>query len=293
MAGGRGLAVLLPRRRLARPVRLVGLAQHPGDGAGRRHQHHARADHRRDVRHHVPGGGQHRSLAAGDPLRRALDLRHHRLPRGRRRPGEAPSRRPVQRRRPLAATSPVADSGAGRSTSGQPAPANDGAGEPSRSSNAAASSSATAVGPKVLRNVDLAVRRGHIHGLIGPNGSGKSTLANIIAGRLRPQAGTILVKGVPVDGLAPQRAREARPAPHLPGGPAGRANCRPAATCMVGLYSSVPGIVRRARRLAAAALGPSRRRLDADAAPSRRSARSAPGNWVDAGSATCRTASSS
>ncbi|HEY8014501.1 MAG TPA: ATP-binding cassette domain-containing protein, partial [Dongiaceae bacterium] len=37
-------------------------------------------------------------------------------------------------------------------------------------------------GPKVLRKVDLSVKRGHIHGLIGPNGSGKSTLANIIAG---------------------------------------------------------------------------------------------------------------
>jgi branched-chain amino acid transport system permease protein len=62
-------------------------------------------------------------------------------------------------------------------------------------------------GLKVLRNVDLAVKRGHIHGLIGPNGSGKSTLANVIAGRLRPIAGTILVKGVRVDGVAPsQRA---------------------------------------------------------------------------------------
>jgi branched-chain amino acid transport system permease protein len=51
-------------------------------------------------------------------------------------------------------------------------------------------------GPKVLRKVDLSVKRGHIHGLIGPNGSGKSTLANIIAGRLRPLAGTTHVKGV-------------------------------------------------------------------------------------------------
>jgi branched-chain amino acid transport system permease protein len=63
-------------------------------------------------------------------------------------------------------------------------------------------------GPKVLRNVDLAVLRGHIHGLIGPNGSGKSTLANVIAGRLRPIAGTTLVKGKSVDGVAPsERAR--------------------------------------------------------------------------------------
>jgi ABC-type glutathione transport system ATPase component len=64
------------------------------------------------------------------------------------------------------------------------------------------------MGPKVLRNVDLAVRRGDIHGLIGPNGSGKSTLANIIAGRLRPHSGTTVVKGLVVDGLSPSgRAR--------------------------------------------------------------------------------------
>jgi len=101
------------------------------------------------------------------------------------------------------------------------------------------------VGPKVLRNVDLVVRRGHIHGLIGPNGSGKSTLANIIAGRLRPQAGSILVKGVRVDGMAPSgRAklglrRTFQAAQLVRELPTSR-------NVMVGLYNSVPGIVRRA-----------------------------------------------
>ncbi len=100
------------------------------------------------------------------------------------------------------------------------------------------------VGPKVLRNVDLVVRRGHIHGLIGPNGSGKSTLANIIAGRLRPQAGSILVKGVRVDGQAPsERAklglrRTFQAAQLVRELPTSR-------NVMVGLYNSVPGIVRR------------------------------------------------
>jgi branched-chain amino acid transport system permease protein len=100
------------------------------------------------------------------------------------------------------------------------------------------------VGPKVLRNVDLVVRCGHIHGLIGPNGSGKSTLANIIAGRLRPQAGSILVKGVRVDGQAPsQRAklglrRTFQAAQLVRELPTSR-------NVMVGLYNSVPGIVRR------------------------------------------------
>jgi len=100
-------------------------------------------------------------------------------------------------------------------------------------------------GPKVLRNVDLVVKRGHIHGLIGPNGSGKSTLANIIAGRLRPQAGSILVKGVRVDGQPPsERAklglrRTFQAAQLVRELPTSR-------NVMVGLYNSVPGLVRRA-----------------------------------------------
>jgi branched-chain amino acid transport system permease protein len=47
----------------------------------------------------------------------------------------------------------------------------------------------------VLNGVDFVVERGTIHGLIGPNGSGKSTLVDLIAGRLRPQAGTIEIDG--------------------------------------------------------------------------------------------------
>jgi len=65
-----------------------------------------------------------------------------------------------------------------------------------------------AVGPQVLRKVDLRVRRGHIHGLIGPYGSGKSTLANVIAGRLHPSSGEILMNGQSVHGVSPSgRAR--------------------------------------------------------------------------------------
>ncbi len=100
-------------------------------------------------------------------------------------------------------------------------------------------------GPKVLRKVDLTVKRGHIHGLIGPNGSGKSTLANIIAGRLRPLAGTTHVKGVLVDGLAPSaRARlglrRTFQAAQLV------RELTTSRNVLVGLYSRVPGIVRRA-----------------------------------------------
>ncbi len=102
-----------------------------------------------------------------------------------------------------------------------------------------------ALGPRVLRNVDLRVHRGHIHGLIGPNGSGKSTLANIIAGRLHPQSGTIFVKGRQVDGLAPsERARRGLrrtfQAAELV------RNLTTTQNVLVGLYSEVPGIARRA-----------------------------------------------
>ena len=39
--------------------------------------------------------------------------------------------------------------------------------------------------------VDLAVRRGSVHGLIGPNGAGKTTLLNLIAGVYRVSSGLL------------------------------------------------------------------------------------------------------
>jgi len=55
----------------------------------------------------------------------------------------------------------------------------------------------------VLRNVDLAVSRGHIHGLIGPNGSGKTTLINCISGAFRTEPGTVVFRDEDVTGLQP------------------------------------------------------------------------------------------
>ncbi|MCB8882545.1 ATP-binding cassette domain-containing protein [Acidisoma cellulosilytica] len=102
-----------------------------------------------------------------------------------------------------------------------------------------------AVGPKVLRDVNVVVRRGHIHGLIGPNGSGKSTLANVIAGRLRPVAGAIFVKGQQVNGVSPSgRARlglrRTFQAAQLV------RELTTSQNVSVGLYTKIPGIVRRA-----------------------------------------------
>lgn len=48
---------------------------------------------------------------------------------------------------------------------------------------------------KALVNVDFAVRRGRIHGLVGENGSGKSTLAAIISGIHKPTAGAMEFMG--------------------------------------------------------------------------------------------------
>src|SRR5215472_15192266 len=46
-----------------------------------------------------------------------------------------------------------------------------------------------------LRDVTFDVRRGEAFGIVGSNGSGKSTLLQIIAGILRPDAGTISAEG--------------------------------------------------------------------------------------------------
>ncbi len=55
-------------------------------------------------------------------------------------------------------------------------------------------------GPVVAnRGIDLAVRRGSIHGIVGENGAGKSTLMSILYGFYRADEGEILVNGERVD----------------------------------------------------------------------------------------------
>jgi branched-chain amino acid transport system permease protein len=100
-------------------------------------------------------------------------------------------------------------------------------------------------GLMVLRNVDLAVKRGDIHGLIGPNGSGKSTLANVIAGRLQPLAGSTLIKGMRVDEASPSKRamlgmRRTFQAAELV------RELTPIQNVMVGLFNLKPRIIPRA-----------------------------------------------
>ena len=47
------------------------------------------------------------------------------------------------------------------------------------------------------------IETGSITGLIGPNGAGKTTLFNVIAGRLKPTSGRVMMDGEDITGLSP------------------------------------------------------------------------------------------
>ncbi len=50
-------------------------------------------------------------------------------------------------------------------------------------------------GVHALKDVDFNLTEGEIHGLVGENGAGKSTLMNVLMGMIRPDTGTITLKG--------------------------------------------------------------------------------------------------
>lgn len=48
-------------------------------------------------------------------------------------------------------------------------------------------------GRPIFRGIDLDIPKGQIVAIMGPSGTGKTTLLNLIGGRIKPDAGTILV----------------------------------------------------------------------------------------------------
>ena len=59
-------------------------------------------------------------------------------------------------------------------------------------------------GDEILKGVHLTVEDKEIVAIIGPNGAGKSTLLKTIAGLLRPESGSITLRGAPIHSLAPR-----------------------------------------------------------------------------------------
>jgi branched-chain amino acid transport system ATP-binding protein len=60
-----------------------------------------------------------------------------------------------------------------------------------------------------VSEVSFEVAEGEILGLIGPNGSGKSTTFNLIAGALKPDAGSVRFRGDEIAGLPAYRVAHA------------------------------------------------------------------------------------
>ena len=61
-----------------------------------------------------------------------------------------------------------------------------------------------------LTDVSMDLRTGEIHALVGENGAGKSTLVKMLAGVHPPDAGVILLDGVPTHIADPASARAHR-----------------------------------------------------------------------------------
>ncbi|MDB5593056.1 MAG: transporter family protein [Hyphomicrobiales bacterium] len=64
-------------------------------------------------------------------------------------------------------------------------------------------------GLRAVDDVTFDVGKHRITTVIGPNGAGKSTLFNLISGALTPHSGQVIIDGVDMTGLAPERSKAA------------------------------------------------------------------------------------
>lgn len=64
-------------------------------------------------------------------------------------------------------------------------------------------------GVVALEDVSLEIPPGQIHGLVGENGAGKSTLMKVVAGAIRPEAGTVSIGGIAVEPGDPRATADA------------------------------------------------------------------------------------
>jgi len=60
-------------------------------------------------------------------------------------------------------------------------------------------------GIHAVRGLDIELAKGKITSLLGPNGAGKTTVFNLITGRIRPDRGTVLLRGKRITGMSPHR----------------------------------------------------------------------------------------
>jgi branched-chain amino acid transport system ATP-binding protein len=60
-------------------------------------------------------------------------------------------------------------------------------------------------GVKAIDDVGFSARKGEVLSIIGPNGAGKTTLFNVVSGLYRADRGNVVLNGVDVTGLPPDR----------------------------------------------------------------------------------------
>ncbi len=60
-------------------------------------------------------------------------------------------------------------------------------------------------GVQAVAGVSLSVQPGEMLALIGPNGAGKTTCFNMLNGQLKPDGGSVRLRGQDITGLAPRR----------------------------------------------------------------------------------------